>query len=99
MEGVRKEDRNSEKLQVLLGSTADPLVIESASTENVSSHGLRVRTERPWNRDTVLIILSSESELWARARVVYCQALSDNTFAIGLELLAQTGASRGNSSL
>ena len=92
MNGVRKEDRNFEKLQVLLGSTADHLAIESASTENVSSHGLRVRTERPWDRDTVLIILSFERESWARARVVYCQALSDNAFAIGLELLARTGA-------
>ena len=93
MNGVRKEDRNSEKLQVLLGSTADPLAIESASTENVSSRGLRVRTQRPWNRDTVLIILSSETEFWARARVVYCQGLADNTFAIGLELLARARAS------
>ena len=91
MNGVRKEERNSEKLQVLLGSTADPLAIESASTENVSSHGLRVLTERPRNQEVILIILSSEREFWARARVVYCQALADNTFAIGLELLARAG--------
>ena len=91
MKGVRKEERNSEKLQVLLGSTADSLAVESASTENVSFHGLRVRTARPWNRDTVLFILSSEKELWARARVVYCEALEDSAFAIGLELLARTG--------
>jgi hypothetical protein len=91
MKGVREEERDSEELQVLLGSTADSLAVESASTENVSSHGLRVRTQRPWNQDTVLIILSSERELWARARIVYCQTLSDNTFAIGLELLARTG--------
>jgi hypothetical protein len=91
MSDVRKEERNSEKLQVLLGSTADPLAIESASTENVSFHGLRVRTERPWRQDTVLIVLSYERGLWARARVVYCEALEDSTFAIGLELLARTG--------
>jgi PilZ domain len=92
MKRVRKEERNSEKLQVLLGSTADSFAVGSASTENVSSHGLRVRTGRPWEQDTVLMVLSSERELWARATVVYCQALSDNTFAIGLELLARTGA-------
>jgi len=56
MKGVRKEEHNAEKLQVLLGSTADPLAIESASTENVSSHGLRLRTERPWQPDAVLIV-------------------------------------------
>ena len=66
--------------------------IESASTENVSSQGLRVLTERPWERDTVLVVLSTVRKLWARARVVYCEALADNTFAIGMELLARTGA-------
>ena len=91
MKRVRKEERNSEKLQVLLGSTMDPLAIVSASTENVSSNGLRVRTERPWKRDTVLIVLSSERKLWARARVVYWEALEHNAFAIGLELLVRTG--------
>jgi hypothetical protein len=91
VKSVRKEERHSEKLQVLLGSTADSLAVESASTENVSSHGLRVRTGRPWEQDTVLMVLSSEKELWARAKVVYWQALSDNTFAIGLEILARAG--------
>ena len=89
----RKEKRNPEKLQVLLSSASDPLSIESALTENVSSRGLRVRTERPGTRDTVVIVLTCESELWARGRVAYCQPLSDDTFALGLELLAQIGAS------
>ena len=89
----RKEKRNPEKLQVLLSRAADPLSIESALTENVSSRGLRVRTERPWTRETLVIVLTCERELWARGRVAYCQALSNNTFAIGLELLAQTGTS------
>ena len=89
----RKEKRNPEKLQVLLSSAADPLSIESALTENVSSRGLRVRTERPWTRDTLVIVLTCESELWARGRVAYCEVLADDTFAIGLQLLAQTGAS------
>ena len=91
MKQVRKEERNSEQLEVLLG-TADPLAIESASTENVSCRGLRVRTGRPWQREVILIVLSSERQLWARARVVYCQALADSTFAVGLELLARAGA-------
>lgn len=91
----RKEKRNPEKLQVRLSSAADPSSKESALTENVSSRGLRVRTERPWARDTVVIVPTCESELWARARVAYCQPLADDTFAIGLELLRQTGASTG----
>ena len=87
----RKEERNLEKLQVLLSSAADPSSIESALTENVSSHGLRVRTERPWTRDTLVIVLTCE--LWARGRVAYCQPLPGDTFAIGLELLLKAGTS------
>ena len=93
MSDNRKEERNPEKLQVLLSSAADPSSIESALTENVSSRGLRVRTERPWTRDTLVIVLTCESELWARGRVAYCQPLPGDTFAIGLELLLKAGTS------
>jgi len=88
---IRKEKRNLEKLQVLLSRMAEPFLTEAASTDNVSSHGMRVRTDRFWKRDTHLIVQSSEYVLWARARVVYCQPVSDRTFAIGLELTARTG--------
>ena len=90
---IRKEKRNPERQQVLLSSAADPSSIESALTENVSSRGLRVRTERPWTPDTLVIVLTCESELWARGRVAYCQSLPDYTFAIGLELLRRTATS------
>src|SRR5262249_2791825 len=88
---IGKENRNPERLPVLISRMADPLAIERASTENVSAHGMRVLTERAWKRDTHVIIQSSTNELWARGKVVYCQAFSDRTYAIGLELLARTG--------
>ena len=91
MSELRKETRNPEKLQVLLSRMAVPLLTESASTDNVSSHGMRVRTYRPWRRDTHLIVQSSKRELLGRARVVYCEPLPGKTFAIGLEFLARTG--------
>jgi len=87
----RKEERNLRKFQVLLSCMGEPLPIEPASTENVSSHGMRVLTERLLRPDTLLIVESWENKLWARAKVVYCQALPGKTFAIGLELLARTG--------
>jgi len=46
---------------------------------------------RPWPRNTQLTVLSSESELSDRARVVYCQPLSGSLFALGLEFLTRTG--------
>jgi hypothetical protein len=88
----RKEKRNPEKLQVLLSSIAEASLTEAASTDNVSSHGMRVRTFRPLKRDAHLIIQSSNHELWGRAKVVYCQTLRANRFAVGLEFVARTGA-------
>lgn len=88
----RKESRNPERLQVLLSSVEEPLATESASAENVSPHGLRVLTEQPWKPDTRVLVKSSEGELLAQARVVYCQTLRSRKFALGLELLVRTGA-------
>lgn len=88
---IRKEKRNPEKLQVLLSRMSEPLLTEPASTDNVSSHGMRVRARRSWKRDTHLIVQSSEYQLWGRAKVVYCETLPGNAFALGLEFLARTG--------
>ena len=87
---ARKEKRNPQRLQVLISPVEDALLVEPGWTENVSGHGLRVLTEWPWPRDTQVIVLSSEGERWQRARVVYCQPLSGNSFALGLEFLTRT---------
>ena len=90
MQENRKEKRKPQKRQVPLSPVEEPLVTEVGWTENVSPHGLRVLMERPWPGDTQLTVLSSESELWDRARVVYCQTLSGDFFALGLEFLNRT---------
>src|SRR5213595_731971 len=92
----RKEKRLSRTLRVLLSSGGQPVVAEYASTENVSSSGARVRTDRPWRPDSRVVIKSSQGDLWARARVVYCQTVQSKTlqsrmFVLGLEFLARTG--------
>ena len=91
MNDVRKEKRNRQKFRVLLSSVEEPQFTELGFTENVSPHGLRVLTEWPWPRDTQLTVLSSESELRKRARVVYCHPLSRDSFAQGLEFLTWRG--------
>jgi len=92
----RKEKRISRTLRVLLSSGGQPVVAEYASTENVSSSGARVRTDRPWRPDSRVVIKSSQGDLWARARVVYCQTVQSKTlqsrmFVLGLQFLALTG--------
>ena len=53
---------------------------------------MRVQTDRPWKLDTRLVVETSHGERSARARVVYCETLSDATFAVGLEFLANPDA-------
>ncbi|HVH72445.1 MAG TPA: PilZ domain-containing protein, partial [Candidatus Dormibacteraeota bacterium] len=90
MEG-RKDKRTPRAFRVLLSSGAQPIVAEYGATENVSSYGVRVRTDRPWKPDTRVLVKSWQGDLWARARVVYCQTLQSRNFALGLEFLAHTG--------
>jgi PilZ domain len=81
----RKEKRNLKTFLAMLSSATQPLTLMLASTENVSSGGMRVQTDRPWEPDTRLLVETSESERSARARVIYCEPLSNTTFAVGLE--------------
>ena len=90
MSEVRKEKRNPQKLQLLLSRVADPLLTETALTENVSAHGLRIRTARLWKSGTHVTVSSFEGQLWARGKVVYCQVFSADKFALGLELTTRT---------
>jgi hypothetical protein len=91
MRDIRREERKHEKLQVLISPMAEALLTAPASIDNVSSHGMRVRTDRAWKPGAFLIVQSSEHVLWARAKVIYCLPLQDQTFTIGLELTARTG--------
>lgn len=75
----------------MLSSPARPLVLELAATENISSCGARIQTERPWKPDTPMLVKSPDGRLWARARVVYCQPLSGGAFALGLQYELRTG--------
>jgi hypothetical protein len=87
----RKDKRTPRTLRVLLSSGTQPIVAEYASTENVSSYGVRVRTDRPWKPHTPVLVKSTLGEPWARARVVYCKGLKSHNFAVGLEFLTHTG--------
>lgn len=65
--------------------------VQECVTENVSTHGARVVSSKPWKRNERLNVHSLPGDFRARARVVYCEPLGVNSFAIGLQLLAATG--------
>ena len=92
----RKEERSRRTFLTMLSSTRRPSAIALASTENVSSRGMRVQTDRPWRLDTRLVVETSRGERSERARVVYCETLSNTTFALGLEFLGRADAFRAS---
>ena len=64
---------------------------EIAVAQNVSARGMRVATEDVWLPGDPVLLSSPESGVRAHARVVYCQRMENNRFAVGLELLAPLG--------
>lgn len=66
--------------------------VEQTFTENVSSCGARVLTQRRWRRDDCLQIAAQAGRFRSRARVAYCQPIRGEGFAIGLEFLQTSGA-------
>jgi hypothetical protein len=65
--------------------------IEAAMVQNLSARGMRVATEHGWRPGDSVLLSSPESGFRAKARVIYCQRMENNKFAVGLELLASEG--------
>jgi hypothetical protein len=86
----RKEKRDPLRLQVLLYSLGQPLLVEQATTENINSFGMRLQTQRPWELGTIVLLKSLQDQLLARATVIYCKALQSKTFGLGLKFLPGT---------
>jgi hypothetical protein len=87
----RLEDRIPLTVRVDLCSLNVRQRVQEALTENVSPHGVRVVSSRPWRTNERLNLHSLPGDFRARARVVYCEPLGVNSFAIGLQLLAAAG--------
>lgn len=82
----RKQARTPERLFVQVFSTEEPFVREICPTQNISSLGARLLTERPWTPDSRVLVDCPGGDLWAR--VVYCQPLRPKAFGVGLEFFA-----------
>jgi hypothetical protein len=87
----RLDDRIPLKVTVDLRSLDIRQHTQEGITENVSSRGARVVTNRPWKPNERLNLRSLMGNFKSRARVVYCEPLGSNSFAIGLQLFAVIG--------
>jgi len=85
----RFERRIPQKLTAELSHPDASLPKERAFTENVSPHGARVTTGRPWQPGSRVLITFSEYDVLAQGRIVYCQRVESGEFCIGIELPEQ----------
>ena len=81
----RAEKRISLKMFVKLSDPATG-VFEIASTVDVSSHGACVVTRCGWETDHDLLVQPIRGSLTSRARVAHCEARTDGSYVMGLEL-------------
>ena len=87
----RLENRTPLRVAVDLASLEVRYPAQQGVTENVSLHGARVVTGKPWPLNERLNIRSLVGNLRSRARVVYCEARSSGDFVLGLQLSATAG--------
>jgi hypothetical protein len=58
---------------------------ELTYTDNVSAHGARVVSSRPWQIGEVAQVTSLKEEIPISGKVAYCLMLPDNRYFIGLD--------------
>ena len=87
----RCEKRIPMAIALQLGGHADMPGIETTFTENVSSHGARVYSVRPWRKNDQLWVSSLPGGFRSQARVAYCERQQSNGFALGLEFTDPSG--------
>jgi hypothetical protein len=56
-------------------------------TDNVSAHGARVVSTRPWQTGDVARVTALKDDSTLLGKVAYCQKLADNRFCIGLNFV------------
>ena len=89
----RSDRRITKEVAVELARPDASQLREMAIAQNVSARGMRVATEHVWRPGDRVLLSSPEFGFRTQARVVYCQRLENNKFAVGLELLAPLGES------
>ena len=87
----RSDRRITKEVAVELARPDDPQLKDTAMAQNVSARGMGIATEDVWLPGDSVLLSSPESGVSTQARVVYCQRMENNSFAVGLELLAPLG--------
>ena len=81
----RKQRRIPVEVELEISTPREPPVYENSATENASSHGARIISGTRWQpHEHVLVRLPFKNKP-SLARIIYCDALPTNAFAVGLK--------------
>jgi hypothetical protein len=86
LQAGRSDKRIRQQVAVELVRSDDPRLKETGIIQNRSARGMRVETRRAWRQGERVLL--ADSGLRSDARVVYCQRLENDRFALGLEILS-----------
>jgi hypothetical protein len=89
----RSEGRIPQILAAEVSLSEESVPKETAVTENVSLHGARVTTVRPWQSGTRVLVTFLWDGVLSEGKVAYCHRKGSGGFAIGSRAI-RTGASR-----
>jgi len=78
----RRQRPTPEGFLIQVSALHDPLLDELAFVES-----LRLTTKRPWEPGTDVEVKSPAGVAWGRARVVYCKAVGEKSYVVGLNFL------------
>jgi hypothetical protein len=81
----RTEPRMATNTVANLQAVEEPLTSETVVFENISEHGARLITRRPWPAGKRVIISDALVSFRTSAEVVYCARQSSRRFAVGLK--------------
>ena len=86
----RIEKRLPTSVPVYLASIGEPRARERTLTENVSPHGVRVISKRPWQSGEGSLITPLTGKFPQVGRVIYCLPKVGDCFCLGVEFPDRT---------
>jgi len=66
---------------------ADP-ICDRVIIKNISAHGARVISERPWTAHRPVHLAEPGGEQYLAAQIIYCERLDGDQYAVGLRFAA-----------
>jgi len=92
----RPERRIPQVLAAEVSLSEESVPEKTTVTENVSLHGARVTTVRPWQAGTRVLVTFLWAGVRSEGRVAYCQRKESADFANGAELSGHMKSRLGN---